>query len=55
MISDFLANLYTSPLNNVYSISDSKEAFAYWLDQFWTIYDKPAPLYTRRVKYFSKP
>ena len=51
----FLADLMTSPLNNVYNYTDPEEALDFWIQNFKSVYDNHAPFKTRRVKHTPKP
>ena len=51
----FLADLLTSPLNNVYNYTNPEEALDFWIQSFKSVYDHHAPFKTRRVKHTPKP
>lgn len=53
--SSFLQELSKANLNNVYNITDPDEAVTYWHAEFLKVYNKHAPVCTKRVKHNTKP
>ena len=53
--SMFLNELNKAGLETVYSFTDPNLALERWLKIFIMVYNKHAPIKTKRVKYFSKP
>lgn len=53
--TDFLSDLLNSSLSNVYNYSDPEEAMSFWYETFIKLYDKHAPIHTKRVKHYRKP
>ena len=51
----FLYELYHSNLELVYTFTDPELAIHFWYKNFIAIYDKNAPLTTKRVKHYQKP
>ena len=51
----FLADLVQSPFSLVYQHTDPDEAFELWHRIFINVYNKHAPIVTKRVKYSPKP
>jgi hypothetical protein len=52
---DFISDLSMSPINEIYNITDPDAAIQFWHEQFMLVYNKHAPLYTKRVKHYKKP
>lgn len=50
----FLLELAQSPLSHVYQYTDPDKAFEIWHSNFVNVYNKHAPLITRRVIYSPK-
>jgi hypothetical protein len=53
--ANFLLELSQSPLCGVYNITDANAAIEFWHKEFLNIYNKHAPLCTKRVKHYNKP
>ena len=51
----FLLDLALSPLSNVYQFTDPDSALEFWHKTFLGVFDKHAPLKTKRVKHTPKP
>lgn len=51
----FLTDLMSSSLNDVYNHTDPNTAVDFWIQTFSKIYDKHAPLTTKRVKHTRYP
>jgi endonuclease/exonuclease/phosphatase family metal-dependent hydrolase len=51
----FISDLISSKVNRVYNYSDPEDALAFWHEEFIRVYDKHAPLQTKRVKHYNKP
>ena len=39
----------------MYNVTDPNEAIEFWHKEFLKIYDKHAPLYTKRIRHYNKP
>ena len=48
--NNFLLDLQNAGLSHVYQLPDPDEALEYWVNTFTKVYDKHAPLQTKRVK-----
>lgn len=51
----FISDLLNSNLDYVYQIRDADEAVDHWTKTFISIYNKHAPVSSKRVKYVTKP
>ena len=51
----FMFDLINSDLNYVYQIRDPDQALNHWIKTFLTIYNKHAPIQSKRVKHTAKP
>lgn len=52
---NFLSDLASSPLSNVYNFNDPEKAIECWHTNFLNVYNKHAPFRTKRVKHITKP
>ena len=53
-LEDFLLDLQSSPLDNVYHYTDPDDAVNYWVNTFKIVYDKHVPVKEVRVKQTQK-
>jgi hypothetical protein len=51
----FISDLINSKISNVVNYTDPEEAVTFWHKEFISVYDKHAPLQTKRVKHYNKP